>query len=161
MAKRDYYEVLEVPREETYENIVKAFRRLAKKFHTDTNKDSEANARFVELNEAYQVLSNSQTRGAYDTGGFAAVEELEEQLRNPYTEEQQAAVAAARAQLDGNTGERERERELSGKQKRTEQQESRKLLEEEHDSEKEQLRKEDHHNSKRTMAMVESGYWKA
>ncbi|OGO37291.1 MAG: molecular chaperone DnaJ [Chloroflexi bacterium RBG_16_57_8] len=67
--KRDYYEVLGVPREATEEEIKKAFRTLAFKYHPDRNPEPDAEARFKEINEAYEVLSDSQKRAAYDHFG--------------------------------------------------------------------------------------------
>lgn len=67
--KRDYYEVLGVPREATEEDIKKAYRGLAFKYHPDRNPEPEAEARFKEINEAYEVLSDSQKRAAYDHFG--------------------------------------------------------------------------------------------
>jgi len=72
-SKRDYYEVLGVPRSSGDDEIKKAFRRLAKQYHPDANKEQGAEARFIEINEAYEVLSDPQKRAAYDRFGHAAV----------------------------------------------------------------------------------------
>src|ERR1700742_5035499 len=73
MAKRDYYEILEVTREETAEGIKKSYRRLAVKFHPDKNPgDKTAEEKFKELGEAYEILSDPQKRAAYDQHGHAA-----------------------------------------------------------------------------------------
>ncbi|MBM3956859.1 MAG: J domain-containing protein, partial [Gemmatimonadetes bacterium] len=72
-AKRDYYEVLQLPRNATPEDIRKAFRRLALKYHPDRNKSGDASERFKEINEAYQVLSDPQRKAAYDRYGHAGV----------------------------------------------------------------------------------------
>jgi molecular chaperone DnaJ len=70
LAKRDYYEVLGLDRNASDEDIKKAYRRLAKKYHPDLNPDNkEAEAKFKEVNEAYQVLSNAQARAQYDQFG--------------------------------------------------------------------------------------------
>lgn len=72
-AKRDYYEVLGVQRTASEDDIKKAFRRLARQYHPDINKEKGAEARFKEINEAYEVLSDTQKRQAYDRFGHAGV----------------------------------------------------------------------------------------
>jgi len=74
-AKRDYYETLGVDREAAKEQIKRAYRRLAKKYHPDLNKDNpkEAEERFKEVSEAYEVLSDPQKRANYDSFGHAGV----------------------------------------------------------------------------------------
>jgi len=75
MAKRDYYQVLEVPRTASEAEIKKAYRRLAMKYHPDRNPDDqEAEGRFKEAKEAYEVLSDAQKRAAYDQFGHAGVD---------------------------------------------------------------------------------------
>ncbi|HVA24623.1 MAG TPA: molecular chaperone DnaJ [Chloroflexota bacterium] len=69
--KRDYYEVLGVARSASEDDIKKAFRRLARQYHPDVNKDHDAEARFKEVNEAYEVLSDPQKRQMYDQFGHA------------------------------------------------------------------------------------------
>jgi molecular chaperone DnaJ len=71
--KRDYYEILGISRSATDEEIKKSFRRLAKQYHPDANKEQGAEARFIEINEAYEVLSDQQKRTAYDRYGHAGV----------------------------------------------------------------------------------------
>jgi len=71
--KRDYYEILGVSRTASDDEIKRAFRRLAKQYHPDANKEQGAEARFIEINEAYEVLSDSQKREAYDRFGHAGV----------------------------------------------------------------------------------------
>jgi molecular chaperone DnaJ len=74
--KRDYYEVLGVSRTATDEELKKAYRKLALKFHPDRNPgDHAAEERFKELAEAYQVLSDGERRGLYDRFGHAAFEQ--------------------------------------------------------------------------------------
>ncbi len=75
MSKRDYYQVLDVPRTASEADIKKAYRRLAMKFHPDRNPDDhEATEKFKEVKEAYEVLSDAQKRAAYDQFGHAGVE---------------------------------------------------------------------------------------
>jgi len=73
-TKRDYYEVLGVHRGCTEEEIKAAYRRLAKQYHPDVNKEPGAEERFKEINEAYEVLSDPQKRAAYDRFGHAGLE---------------------------------------------------------------------------------------
>ena len=70
---RDYYTVLGVERSATDAEIKKAFRRLAQKWHPDVNQDAEAQERFKEINEAYQVLSDAERRQRYDMFGKAGL----------------------------------------------------------------------------------------
>jgi len=75
MSKRDYYEVLGVQRNATEAEIKKAFKKLAMKYHPDRNPDNkEAEDKFKEAKEAYDVLSDAQKRAAYDQFGHAGVE---------------------------------------------------------------------------------------
>jgi molecular chaperone DnaJ len=75
MSKRDYYEVLEVSKNASEAEIKKAYRRLAMKFHPDRNAgDPKSEDKFKEIGEAYEVLSDSKKRAAYDQFGHAGVD---------------------------------------------------------------------------------------
>ena len=71
--KRDYYEVLGLPRSASAEDIKNAFRNLARQYHPDVNKADDAEEKFKEINEAYGVLSDPEKRAAYDRYGFQGV----------------------------------------------------------------------------------------
>jgi molecular chaperone DnaJ len=70
---RDYYEVLGVPKNASKDDIKKSFRTLARKYHPDVSKEADAEARFKEINEAYEVLSDDEKRARYDRFGHAGV----------------------------------------------------------------------------------------
>ncbi len=75
MAKRDYYEVLGLQKGATEDEIKKAYRKLAVKYHPDRNPgDKEAESKFREATEAYEVLSDAEKRPLYDQYGFAGVD---------------------------------------------------------------------------------------
>ena len=75
MSKRDYYEILGVAKDASEKELKKAYRRVAMKFHPDRNPgDKESEEKFKEANEAYEMLSDSQKRGAYDRYGHAGVD---------------------------------------------------------------------------------------
>lgn len=97
MSKRDYYEVLGVPKDADESTLKKAYRKLAKKYHPDVNQgDKDSEEKFKEVNEAYEVLSDPQKRAGYDRyghqaqgqggfgqgGGFAGGQDFEEVFRN-------------------------------------------------------------------------------
>jgi molecular chaperone DnaJ len=71
-TKRDYYEVLGVRRDASPEEIKKAYKRLARQYHPDVNREPDAEAKFKEINEAHTILSDSQKRAMYDRFGHNA-----------------------------------------------------------------------------------------
>lgn len=73
-TKRDYYEVLGLSKGASENDIKKAFRKLAKQYHPDLNKEAGAEEKFKEINEAYEVLSDPQKKANYDQFGFAGVD---------------------------------------------------------------------------------------
>ena len=73
MAKRDYYEVLGVSKDAGEEEIKKAFRKKALEYHPDKNKSADAEEKFKEINEAYQILHDSEKRSRYDQFGHAGL----------------------------------------------------------------------------------------
>ena len=75
MSKRDYYEILGTAKNASEAELKKSYRRLAMKYHPDRNEgDANAEARFKEAKEAYEVLSDPQKRAAYDQFGHAGVD---------------------------------------------------------------------------------------
>lgn len=74
MAKRDYYEVLGLSKGASDDEIKKAYRKLSKTYHPDINKESDAEAKFKEVSEAYEILSDSQKKAAYDQYGHAGTD---------------------------------------------------------------------------------------
>ena len=73
MADRDYYELLGIGRDADEQTLKKAFRRLARQLHPDVSTEPDAEVRFREVTEAYEVLSNSETRALYDRYGHAGL----------------------------------------------------------------------------------------
>lgn len=74
MSKRDYYEVLGIDKSASEADIKKAFRKMAKKYHPDVNKEPDAEEKFKEVNEAYEVLSDPQKKATYDQFGHAGMD---------------------------------------------------------------------------------------
>src|SRR5919202_1735205 len=72
-TERDYYELLGVSRDADEQEIKKAFRRLARRLHPDVSEEPDAEVRFREISEAYEVLSNAETRQLYDRFGHAGL----------------------------------------------------------------------------------------
>ncbi len=72
--KRDYYEVLGISKDASDADIKKAYRKMAKKYHPDINKEPGAEDKFKEINEAYEVLSDPQKKATYDQFGFAGMD---------------------------------------------------------------------------------------
>ena len=72
--KRDYYEVLGLSKGASEDEIKKAYRKMAKKYHPDINKEPGAEEKFKEINEAYEVLSDPQKKATYDQFGFAGMD---------------------------------------------------------------------------------------
>ncbi|KAF1302883.1 molecular chaperone DnaJ [Enterococcus saccharolyticus] len=73
-TKRDYYEVLGLQKGASDDEIKKAYRKLSKKYHPDINKEADAEAKFKEVSEAYEILSDPQKRAAYDQYGHAGTD---------------------------------------------------------------------------------------
>ncbi|MEG0266268.1 MAG: DnaJ domain-containing protein, partial [Bacilli bacterium] len=72
MEKKDYYEILGIPKTATDAEIKSAFRKLAKKYHPDVSKEPDAEAKFKEAQEAYAILSDPSKRQQYDQFGHQA-----------------------------------------------------------------------------------------
>lgn len=75
VTKRDYYDILGVSKSASDTDIKKAYRKLALEWHPDRNKTPEAEQKFKEINEAYEILSDPQKKGAYDQFGHAAFDQ--------------------------------------------------------------------------------------
>ncbi|NLG26815.1 MAG: DnaJ domain-containing protein, partial [Chloroflexi bacterium] len=73
--KRDYYTVLGVERNADKEQLRTAYRKLALRYHPDRNKEPDAEVRFKEINEAYEVLNDDEKRSIYDRYGHAGIDQ--------------------------------------------------------------------------------------
>ena len=73
--KRDYYEVLGISKSASADEIKRAYRKMAKKYHPDVNKEPGAEEKFKEVQEAYDVLSDDNKKAAYDRYGHAAFDQ--------------------------------------------------------------------------------------
>lgn len=69
LSSKDYYKILGVSKNSSAKDIKKAYYQLAKKYHPDTNKDSDSSKKFQEVSEAYEILSDDTKRKEYDTFG--------------------------------------------------------------------------------------------
>ena len=74
MSKRDYYDILGVPRNAPKDQIKTEYRKLALKYHPDRNKAPDAEERFKEISEAYAILSDDEKRAQYDSFGHAGID---------------------------------------------------------------------------------------
>jgi molecular chaperone DnaJ len=75
MTKRDYYEILGVDRNASKEEIKKAYRKLALKFHPDKNPSKDAEEKFKEISEAYAVLYDDEKRAMYNSYGHSGIDQ--------------------------------------------------------------------------------------
>ena len=75
MAKRDYYEILGLDKNASSDDIKRSYRKLAKKYHPDIIKAPDAEEKFKEINEAYEVLSDDNKKAIYDQYGHAGLDQ--------------------------------------------------------------------------------------
>ena len=98
---RDYYETLGVARNADQDDVKKAFRRLARKYHPDVNKDSGAEETFKEINRAYEVLSEPETRSRYDQ--YDSVGAADIKIRATWADSLTFLKASLMALVDNNS----------------------------------------------------------
>ncbi|MFA7507396.1 MAG: molecular chaperone DnaJ [Bacilli bacterium] len=117
MAKRDYYEVLGISKTATEDEIKKAYRSLAKKYHPDVSKDPNATEKFKEIQEAYEVISDVNKRAQYDQfgheapnlgggagfGGFGSFDDIINQMFGNFGGQRSRSASSARAGADLRT----------------------------------------------------------
>lgn len=118
MSKRDYYEVLGVSKTANEAELKSAFRKLAMQHHPDRNAgNAEAEAKFKELNEAYQILSDPQKRPAYDRYGHAAFEQGGGGSAGGFTGDFGASMSDIFEDLFGDLSGRGRQRQSNGRER--------------------------------------------
>lgn len=100
-TQRDYYDILGVEKNASSQEIKKAYRKLALEWHPDRNKTSEATQKFKDINEAYEILSNSEKRAAYDQFGHAAFEPGGAPYGAPFGGDQSGGFGGARTYRQG------------------------------------------------------------
>ncbi|NTV31245.1 molecular chaperone DnaJ [candidate division WWE3 bacterium] len=84
MASQNYYDILGVNQQASEADIKSAYKKLAKKYHPDVNKDPQSQDKFKEISQAYQVLSNAEKKAAYDRLGHQGFEQARQGGYNPY-----------------------------------------------------------------------------
>jgi len=101
---RDYYEILNVSPDATQEEIHRAYRRLAREYHPDVSKDPQAEEKFKEINEAYQVLGDPQRRAEYDRQRRGGLERMPLDFGSPFEDLFEAFFGEMRAGAEGGPG---------------------------------------------------------
>lgn len=118
MSKRDYYDVLGVAKTAGEADLKSAFRKLAMQHHPDRNAgDAEAETKFKEINEAYQVLSDPQKRSAYDRYGHGAFEQGGGGGAGGFTGDFGASMSDIFEDLFGDLSGRGRQRQSNGRER--------------------------------------------